>query len=157
MYEADSRDSLFSKHLRAGWLLLFLFIALGLVLESFQGFKFGWYLDVGNETRRMMLRLAHTHGTGLGLIQLAFAFTVRLTGGVQAGRLMSASRCLQAASALIPGGFFLGGIQVFGSDPGLGIWLVPVGALCLLAAVAMTFRECVLCNKHATTASPERD
>ena len=41
------------------------------------------------------------------------------------------SPLLIAASVLLPGGFFLGGCFIYESDPGLGIWLVPVGALCL--------------------------
>jgi hypothetical protein len=34
----------------------------------------------------------------------------------------------------IPAGFFLGGAVVHGADPGLGILLVPLGALLLLLA-----------------------
>ena len=38
------------------------FGTLGLVLETLHGFKIGAYLDVSNETRRLMWRLAHVHG-----------------------------------------------------------------------------------------------
>jgi len=38
----------------------------------------------------------------------------------------------------MPAGFLLGGIIVHGGDPGLGIFLLPPGALLLLVAVIMT-------------------
>jgi predicted GNAT family N-acyltransferase len=47
---------------------------------------------------------------------------------------------LTAAIVLLPGGFFLGGLFVHGGDPGLGVLLVPVGAVCLFAAVLLTAR-----------------
>jgi hypothetical protein len=46
-----------------------------------------------------------------------------------------ASPLLVAATLLLPGGFFLGGLFLKGGDPGLGVLLVPVGALALFAAV----------------------
>jgi hypothetical protein len=45
------------------------------------------------------------------------------------------SSCLIGALVLLPGGFFLGGIVVYGGDPGLGVLLVPIGAALFLAAV----------------------
>ena len=50
-----------------------IFGALGLLLESLHGFKVRAYLDVTNETRRLMWTLAHAHGTVLGLGLLALA------------------------------------------------------------------------------------
>ena len=126
------------RHLRFGWWALGLFITLGAVLETLHGFKVGWYLDVGNETRRLMWTLSHAHGTLLGLVHIAFAVT---TGFVPAGsvrRRRFASTCLVLASLLLPGGFFLGGVVIYAGDPGLGILLVPVGALLLLTAVLLT-------------------
>jgi hypothetical protein len=40
---------------------------------------------------------------------------------------------LRSAVILLPSGFLLGGLWHFKDDPGLGICLVPVGALLLLA------------------------
>lgn len=40
----------------------------------------------------------------------------------------------------MPLGFFLGGVQFYGGDPGLGILLLPAGALCLFVAVLKTAR-----------------
>ena len=45
------------------------------------------------------------------------------------------SRCLIAATLLVPGGFILGGVVTHGSEPGLGIVLLPIGALFLLYAL----------------------
>ena len=52
----------------------------------------------------------------------------------------TASRCLLAALVLIPLGFLLGGAYTHRGDPGLGILLVPPGALCLFVAVFLTAR-----------------
>lgn len=119
------------RHLRLGWILLALFLALGAVLEGMHGFKVDWYLAVGNETRRLMWRLAHAHGTFLALVHLAFAVTLPCARRF-APRLAAA--CLTGATVALPGGFLLGGIGVQSGDPGVGVLLVPVGAVLLLIA-----------------------
>jgi hypothetical protein len=126
------------RHLRFGWTMMLVFISLGIVLETLHGFKIGWYLDVGNETRRLMWTLAHAHGTLISLVHIAFATTLRVAAGTSAPRLASA--CLIGASVLLPGGFLLGGLFIHAGDPGVGILLVPVGAVLLLGAVFMTAR-----------------
>lgn len=122
------------QHLRWGWVMLLTFATLGIALEALHGFKIGWYLDVGNESRRLMFRLGHAHGTLLGLINLGFAFTVDRLGPDGAGWTF-ASRALRIGSVLMPGGFLLGGVFVYGGDPGLGVLLVPIGAFALVAAI----------------------
>ena len=134
----DSQAGLADRHVRAGWWTLCIFLTLGLVLEGFHGFKVGWYLDVNNETRRLMWTLAHTHGTLLGLVHLAFGLTLRTLLREDADRMRVSSACLVAATPLLPGGFFLGGIWIYDGDPGLGILLVPAGGLLLLVAVFRT-------------------
>ncbi len=134
----DILRQLRAQHLRWGWWSLAAFLSLGLVLEALHGFKLGLYLDVHNQTRRHMWTLAHAHGTLLGLVHIAFAVSVgALARGRAPGELGLAlpSRCLTAASLLLPGGFFLGGVWFFSGDPGPGILLVPLGGLCLLYAV----------------------
>jgi hypothetical protein len=128
------------RHLRFGWGSLLVFVLLGLALELLHAFKVGWLLDVTNETRRLMLRLAHAHGGLLGLVHIAFAVTVPHLPrkSVRAPRITSI--CLIAASVLIPGGFFLGGLAADGGDPGLGALVAPLGAALLIAAVAITAR-----------------
>jgi len=123
------------QHLRFGWWSLLLFATLGLVLESLHGFKVRAYLDVSNETRRLMWTLAHAHGTLLAVIHIVFGLTVR--GGpapaLASQRLISTS--LYAASVLLPGGFFLGGVVFYAGDPGVGVLLVPAGGVLLLYAI----------------------
>ena len=142
------------RHLRIGWWSLLLFLSLGLVLEAFHGLKIGWYLNVSSHVRRLMLTLAHTHGTLLALIHLAFSVTAcrpdlsdnDSTSETERDSEESppwrrrASSCLIGASVLLPGGFFLGGFFIYDGDPGLGALLVPVGGVLLLIAVFLTAR-----------------
>jgi len=121
------------RHLRYGWWSLFCFLSLGLLLELLHGFKIGWYLDANQEMRRLMFTLAHAHGTLLGLVNIAAGLTLRLVKGFEVSRAHSLS--LLWGSGLLPAGFFLGGIIIHDGDPGLGVLLVPAGALLLLYAV----------------------
>jgi hypothetical protein len=123
------------RHLRFGWWSVLLFATFGLSLEALHGFKVGAYLDVSNETRRLMWTLAHAHGTLLGLLHVLFGLTVAAFPELVAGHVRLVSRSLVAASILLPGGFFLGGIVFYSGDPGLGVLLVPAGAVLLLTAV----------------------
>jgi hypothetical protein len=81
---------------------------LGLRLESLQGFKVRAYVDVSNETRRLMWTLAHAHGALLGLVNVLVGLSIRILPevGVAHRRLMSAA--ILTATVLIPGGFFPG-------------------------------------------------
>lgn len=128
------------RHLRFGWWSLFVFATLGLVLESLHGFKVGAYLNVSNETRRLMWTLGHAHGSMLALVHVAWAVTLRALPEVDMPNAGLISHALRASSVLLPGGFFLGGVVFYSGDPGLGILLVPAGAVCLLYAVAATAR-----------------
>lgn len=121
-----------SRHLKLGWLSIFVFATGGVVLEALHAFKVGAYLDVGNDTRRLLWTLAHAHGTLIGLLHVAFAVTQR---HVHLSLATLASRSLTAATVLLPGGFFVGGMDIRGGDPGLGVLLVPPGALLLLVAL----------------------
>lgn len=122
------------RNLRFGWWSLLVFLSLGGVLETLHGFKLGWYVDVGNETRRLMFTLGHAHGAGLALVNIAAGLTARNIKGFELRP--SVSTALVWAAILLPGGFFLGGIIIYDGDPGLGIWLVPIGALLLFYGVA---------------------
>jgi hypothetical protein len=126
-------------HLQFGWWSLFVFAAAGLLLETLQGFKAPLYVDVSNDTRRLMWTLAHAHGVGLSLVNILFAVSLPALPPA-AGRDRLVSRCLIAATVLLPGGFFAGGLVYYAGDPGLGILLVPVGAFLLLAAVYLLAR-----------------
>ena len=123
------------RHVRLGWWWLLVFAGLGLILETLHGFKVGAYLNVSNDTRRLMWRLAHAHGTLLGAVNILFGLTLRSATGATFRDPRTISSLLIGASILLPVGFFLGGVQFYGGDPGLGVLVVPVGAVLLLAAL----------------------
>ncbi len=124
------------RHVRFGWWSVLLFASIGLTLELLHGFKVRAYLDVSNQTRRLMWTLAHAHGTLLGLINVVFGLTLTAFPGIMGGRrLRVVSRALIGAAVLLPLGFFLGGIVFYSGDPGLGVLFVPVGAVLLLFAL----------------------
>ena len=123
------------RHFRLGWWSLLVFVCLGIVLEGMLAFKAPWYVNVGdNETHWLMLRLGHAHGALLSVLNIVFAASLaRLS--LPAGARVLASRCLAAATLLVPGGFLLGGLVTHGADPGLGIILLPAGAVLLLFGI----------------------
>jgi predicted GNAT family N-acyltransferase len=128
---------LVQRHFAIGWLALLVFLTLGIALEALHGFKIGAYLDVDHEARRLGLRLAHAHGVLLGLVNIAFATTLPACH-LALAKLVS--RLLAAATILLPGGFFLGGLFARAGDPGVAILVVPVGAACLFLAVGLVVR-----------------
>lgn len=123
------------KHVRFGWWSLLVFLTLGFSLEVLHGFKAQMYLDVSNETRRLMWTLAHAHGSLLSLIHVVFGICLRTIPELETNNLRHTSLSLVAASILLPAGFFLGGVTFYSGDPGLGIVLVPIGAALLGVAV----------------------
>lgn len=137
----NPRAAVATRHHRFGWWVLFFFATLGLVLESLNGLRAPWYVDVTNETRRMMLRLAHAHGTLLAIVNIVFALALRSPLSEGLSKPATVSSCLMAATILLPLGFFLGGLVIYDGDPGLGVVLVPLGAVLLLAGVALMARS----------------
>jgi uncharacterized PurR-regulated membrane protein YhhQ (DUF165 family) len=135
------------RHLRIGYWSLALFVTLGLALEAMHAFKVAAYLDVESETRRLMWRLAHAHGTLLGLLHVAYGLTVR---AVPRAAHPIASSGLTAALLLIPGGFFAGGMFIHAGDPSVAVALVPVGFVALLVALVTVARSL---GAHAESAS----
>jgi hypothetical protein len=136
--EAVRAGAAANRHLRFGWWSLAVFAMAGLALETMHGFKVGAYLDLSNEPRRLMWTLAHAHGALIALINIVYGLTLRREAGA-GGRF--ASRALMAGGVLLPLGFFLGGLVYYGGDPGLGIVLVPVGALLLVGALVSIARN----------------
>jgi len=125
-----------AKALRTGWVLLALSLPLGLTLETLHAFKVQVYLQ--SEVRREMWRLAHAHGTLLGILLLAFAALAEKH--VAPTSCAKISRDLRLGAVLMPLGFFLGGVLSSEGDPSLGIVLVPLGALFLFAALVRAAR-----------------
>jgi hypothetical protein len=134
----DQTAALVRRHLLFGWWSLLVFLTLGIALETLHGFKIGWYLDTTNTTRRLLWTLAHAHGVLLGLVNIAFACTLRLQPAAGRAWPRVASAFLLAATLTLPAGFFLGGFFIYGGDPGLGVMLVPIGAALLFVGVLLT-------------------
>lgn len=131
------------RHLRFGWWSLLCFLTLGIMLELMHGFKVGWYLNPAYEIRRLMWTLGHAHGTLLALVNVAFGVSIVLANSSRGSSFRWASYrwaspCMMGASILLPGGFFLGGIFTYDGDPGLGVFLVPLGAVLLFVGVLLT-------------------
>lgn len=137
----EDLSNLIRRHFRLGWLVLLIFLTLGIVLEGLHAFKAATYLNPSHATRRLMWTLAHVHGTLLGLVNVGFAASMAHLRPARVRASQRASGFLTASTILLPGGFFLGGIGFHGGDPGLGIVLVPAGALALLIGVALVVRQ----------------
>ena len=131
-------EPLATRHLRLGWWGLFVFVLGGAALETLHAIKAPSYLDAGHETTRLLFRLAHAHGTLLSLVNVAYAVTVQAR---PATAQRSTSNALAAALVLLPLGFFAGGLGARGGDPGLGVILVPLGAIALVVAVVQVARR----------------
>lgn len=136
--ETGDAARLVRRHLRAGWWGLFVFVLLGGALETLHALKQPEYLDAGHETTRLLLRLAHAHGTLLSLVNIAFGLTVRARPEAAS---RGASIALLAAVVLLPLGFLLGGITARGGDPGIAVILVPPGAVALALGIALIARR----------------
>ena len=121
--------------------MLFAFLTLGFFLEALHGFKAGFYLDASSEARRLMWTLAHAHGALLSVVHLVFAAYLNARAEWPPVQLKLASRSLMGGSILLPAGFFFGGFFIYDGDPGLFIYLAPVGALLLLVAVFLIARS----------------
>lgn len=133
MAEGLDRGALAHNHIRFGWLMLAAFATVGIVLEALHAFKAGWYLEEAYATRRLMFTLGHAHGALLSIVNVLFGVVAAAIGGGPT-RLVLASRLLSVATILLPAGFFIGGFGIRGGDPGVGVFLVPFGAACAVAA-----------------------
>ncbi len=134
-------DAYARRHLRLGWWTLLAVVALGLGLALLRLLDIDAYQHPANETRRLMWTLAHVHAAVLGLLHVLFGVSFTLAPALAPASPRLPSRALTAAGLLLPAGFFLGGVSIYGGDPGLGILGVPVGAVCLLVAVVAVTRE----------------
>jgi len=123
------------RHWRLGWTFLTLFVATGLGLEALHGLKLGFYLDPDQALRRELWTLAHAHGALVALVHLGFATWLERRGEWRGASLVSV--LLGLAVVLVPLGFFLGGLTPGPTDPGVGIWLVPLGGAALLLACGL--------------------
>ena len=134
--KAPAADPL-SGLLFQGWLSVAIWMGVGLLLEGLLGYKIPAYLQ--DETRRELFRLAHAHGTLLGLVLIAAALCAR---GFEVELSRAAQLALRAGSALMPVGFLVAGVWHPEGDPGLAIWLVPPGAVLVIFGAAAMALAC---------------
>lgn len=118
-----------------GWWSLAIFLVGGVVLEALHGLKLPIYLDVRNSTRRLLWTMAHAHGTLFALVAVVAGGRMRsvVLPGALGPRWIAVG--LLGGMFLVPLGFFLGGLQLIGGDPGPGILLVVPGAALMLLGV----------------------
>ena len=137
MNESSAASAEAARHLAFGWWVVVVSVAFGTLLEGLHAVKLGFYLDASNETRRLLLTLAHAHAALLGLVNIAFALSLpKLARLSEQGRML-ASRALAGGTILLPAGFFLGGVFAYEGDPGLAVLLAPVGAALVFVAVVV--------------------
>jgi hypothetical protein len=120
-----------------GWLSVALWMMFGLLLEGLLGYKIPVYLE--DTERRELFRLAHAHGTLLGLVLVVAALWVEKKAAAR-GALIA----LRIGSIVMPLGFALAGVWHPEGDPGPFIWLVPPGALLVIfgtLALALSARK----------------
>ncbi|HEX8088130.1 MAG TPA: hypothetical protein VF762_04715 [Blastocatellia bacterium] len=123
---ATEQSASFSRMMFQGWVSIAVWMSAGLLLEGLLGYKIPSYLN--DVQRRELFRLAHTHGTFLGLVLIAAALCMHR--GAPLPR--AASLSLSIGSVLMPLGFLLAGIWHPEGDPGPAIWLVPPSALLII-------------------------
>jgi ABC-type multidrug transport system permease subunit len=112
------------------WFGFLFWMSMGLLFEGLIGFRAPVYLQ--DPVRRELFRLAHAHGTLLCVMLLIINLYL-VKGLVSPPKL--AIRALQAGTIIMPLGFLLGGAWHYESDPGLLIFLAPVGALLVIFGV----------------------
>lgn len=122
-------------HFAVGWVGLFVAVLGGVAIDAMLGLKIGLYLDVENETRRQMWRLAHAHAAGVSLIHVALGAYLATSSAPLSLAIRVASKLSTVALLALPAGFALGGAQLYGGEPGLGIFLTPVGGFALAVAI----------------------
>lgn len=109
------------------WWWIGVWLLFGLGLEGLHGLKISAYL--AHPVRRLMWTLAHAHGLLLSFLYL-FVTT----------HLDQPNRAFVAGVILMPLGFLLGGIAPTETDPFVGVYLAPIGALLLLAGYGSLLR-----------------
>lgn len=119
--------SMYKRIAFQGWLSLAFWMSAGFLFESLMAFKSPAYLD--DSLRRELFRLAHAHGSLLGVVLVVAAIWAR---GNDAKIARVAVHALRFGAAVMPMGFLMAGLWHPESDPGFAIWLVPIGALPLI-------------------------
>ena len=127
---SDEPSKKYSRLAFQGWLSLAFWMSFGLLLESLMAYKSPAYLD--DPQRRELFRLAHAHGSLLGVVLVIAAIWAN---DIAARLSRSTVTALRLGAVVLPFGFLGAGLWHPESDPGLAIWLVPAGALLLIFGV----------------------
>lgn len=127
-------DALRALARRIGWTTLLGWACVGLAIEGAHGFKLSSYLD--DPLTRELCTLGHAHGVGLALVVLAFGEAGLPVLAAAAQR--STLTMLAVGSVLVPCAFMLSSIAHPEGDPNVLVWLVPIGAVMVLAALLRT-------------------
>jgi hypothetical protein len=114
-----------------GWAGVALWMSIGLLLEGLLGYKAPAYLL--DPQRRELFRLAHSHGVLLNVLLIAASLCGRYIAPPR-----FANHTLRIGSILMPLGFLVAGIWHPEGDPGLAIWIVPLGALLVIFGTILT-------------------
>ena len=125
----DSTAAFAHSLISQGWLGVAIWMTLGLLLEGLLGYRAPSYLE--DAQRRELLRLAHAHGTVLSGLLIMAGLTMQQLKAFPRPAVLA----LRTGSCLMPLGFLLAGLWHPASDAGLGIWLVPPGALLMIFGV----------------------
>lgn len=131
----DVEDAHVTQLRESGLLGLLVFSSLGFLLELLHAFKVDDYLNAHAETRRLLLRLGHAHGTLLSVVLLVLAS--HLSAFAPTRRRAYATSGLRLAQLVLPLGFLAGGVSASEGDPGALGALIPVGALLFVAALGL--------------------
>src|SRR5262245_26635964 len=115
------------NRIKLAFVWMAVWVAFGLVLDALIGTKQFFYLE--DPMRRDLWRLAHAHGV---LLSVVFVVVARLHGF---GGRRGPERLMFLGALLLPLGFFLGGLTPTETDPGVGIWLVPLGGFFFLVGL----------------------
>lgn len=127
-----------------GWISLAFWMVIGLFLEGLMGYKIPAYLE--DSQRRELFRLAHTHGTLLGLLLIIGAICAKQFA-LEIGA--PPRLALKIGTILMPTAFFIAGIWHSETDPGLAIWLVPVAAILnIWAVITFALSALKIKNEH---------
>lgn len=114
---------------RVGWTSLVAWACVGLALEGAHGLKLSSYLD--DALTRELCTLGHAHGVGLALVTILVAEH----GLARVTSARPVALATSFAAIVVPLAFALSAIGHPEGDPGVVVWLVPIGALALLGAL----------------------
>ena len=130
MPETEAGTKNFDSLSRQGWIGVAFWMSFGLLIEGLIGFRSPSYLS--DPVRRELFRLTHTHGTVLSILLLiVFVYLAKNFVAPPTAAIWS----LRIGTVLMPVGVLFGGIWHYESDPGVMIFLAPLGGVMVIFGV----------------------